>query len=423
MNAEEPKSTLESILERDNLVQAYRAVRRNRGAGGVDGKGIAETGRHLKTHWPVVEGKLRQGSYTPGAVRGVKIPKASGGERLLGIPTVQDRIIQQAMGQVMSERWDGSFSAHSYGYRPGRSAHDAVRAVQRYVEQGKSWVVDLDVSAFFDEVNHDILMHRVAQKEDDKRVLRLIGRYLRASLEVEGRRQTRTRGVVQGGPLSPLLANIYLDALDKELERRGLSFCRYADDLMIFVGSERSARRVHDSVSAWIGKHLKLRVNGAKSGTGRPWERQFLGFIVQRNGRIAPAPRSVERFKAQVRRLWDARQSLSTRDLVQQWQHYVRGWCGYFGLAQARRRVEQWEGWLCRHIRKCFWLRWHDRKGRWNALKRLGAPRPHWKVASSRRGAWRLARGPVLQTVLSREVLRRYGLWLPSDLWATPSGR
>lgn len=423
VNAEQSTQTLERILERGNLQRAYRAVRRNRGAAGVDGKDIATTGRHLKTHWPRIAGKLREGSYTPSPVRGVRIPKAGGGERVLGIPTVQDRLIQQALAQVLSASWEGSFSGHSYGYRPGRSAHDAVRAAQGYVREGKDWVVDLDISAFFDHVNHDILMQRVSEKEGDKRVLRLIGRYLRAGIEMNGRRERRTRGVPQGGPLSPLLANIYLDPLDKELERRGLSFCRYADDVAIYVASERSAQRVLASVSTWVERHLKLQVNRAKSGTGRPWERKYLGFTLGRDGQIRIAPSSAEHFKAQVRTLWDARQSRTSRELARQWQAYLRGWCGYFGLAEGRWAVGRWEGWVRRHIRKCFWLRWHDRKGRLNALKRLGARPYHWGVASSRRGAWRIARSPALQTVLSRQVLQRHGLWVPSDLWAAAEGR
>ena len=414
--------TLEEILDRGNLIGAYRVVRRNRGAGGIDRKSIAQTAQHLKSHWPDIDGKLRQGRYIPSPVRGVKIPKPGGGERLLGIPTVQDRVIQQAIAQVLGERWEERFSAHSYGYRPGRSAHEAVRAAQAYVQEGKDWVVDLDISAFFDNVSHDILMHRVARQEGDKRVLRLIGRYLRADIVVDGQRERRTRGVPQGGPLSPLLANIYLDALDKELERRGLSFCRYADDLAIYVRSERSAQRVLDSISAWIERHLKLQVNRAKSGTGRPWQRTFLGFSVVSDGRIGIAPGSVARFKERVRSLWDARQSRTSAELVQQWQVYLRGWCGYFGLSEARRAIRKCEGWVRRHIRKCFWLRWHNRKGRLNALKRLGAKPYHWDVASSRLGAWRIARSPALQTVLNGTTLQRYGLLVPSQFWAAREG-
>ena len=412
------ESTMALVLDRANLEEAYRAVRRNGGAAGVDGLSIAQTEAHLRCHWPVIAAKLAEGSYRPGAVRGVWIPKAGGGERLLGIPTVQDRIIQQAVAQALSRKFDAGFSEHSYGFRPGRSAHDAVKAAREYLRAGKSWVVDLDISAFFDHVNHDILMHRIGRVERDPQILRLIGRYLRAPLEVDGRREKRTVGTPQGGPLSPLLANIYLDALDKELERRGLSFCRYADDVMIYVGSERSAQRVLESVSRWIEKHLRLKVNASKSGTGRPWDRPYLGFLLLSDGCITLAKHSVERFKAEVRRKWDARQGLTSRELVKRWQDYLRGWCQYFALAEARRCIMRLEGWIRRHMRKCFWLRWHNRKGRRNALRRLGAKWYHLKVASSRRGAWRIARSPALQTVLSGAVLGRYGLWMPSQLWA-----
>jgi len=409
---------MEAVLDRDNLRKAYRAVRRNKGGAGVDGKSISETSRHLRQHWPGIAAKLNAGDYVPSAVRGIRIPKPTGGERLLGIPTVQDRIIQQAVGQQLSVRFEQTFSAHSYGFRPGRSAHDAVRAVQGYLRAGKTWVVDMDISAFFDHVNHDILMHRVGQQERDPRVLRLIGRYLRAGMELDGTREARSKGTPQGGPLSPLLANIYLDPLDKELERRGLSFCRYADDINIYVGSERSALRVLASISDWIEKHLRLTVNRDKSGTGRPWERQFLGFTLQRDGQIALAPRSIKRFQEAVRRHWDARQSLTSQQLVRQWQRYLRGWSQYFRLATARQGITHLEGWVRRHMRKCFWLRWHNRKGRINALKRLGAKSHHWRVASSRRGAWRIAASPVMHMVLKNRVLAQYGLWVPSNLWA-----
>lgn len=409
---------MEVVLERENLRKAYRAVRRNRGAAGVDGRSIEATAAHLRAHWSGIEAKLSAGTYRPSPVRGVRIPKASGGERLLGIPTVQDRLIQQALSQVLSARLDAGFSEHSYGFRPGRSAHDAVRVGREYVRSGKSWVVDIDLSNFFDEVDHDLLMHRLGREVRDKRLLRLIGRYLRAPMELDGRGERRRRGTPQGGPLSPLLANLYLDPLDRELERRGVSFCRYADDVVIYAGSHRSAERILAGITAWIERHLKLTVNRDKSGTGRPWERAYLGFNILEDGRIAPAAGSIERFKQAVREHWDARRSLTSVELVRRWRRYLRGWCNYFALAEARWAVHALEGWIRRHMRKCFWLRWHNRVGRLRALKRLGAKPYHWGVASSRRGAWRIARGPALQTVLSRRMLERYGLWVPSSLWA-----
>jgi RNA-directed DNA polymerase len=411
--------TMEAVVDRNNLIKAYKAIRRNQGGAGLDGRTIKQTVEHLRRHWAQIEQKLLTGRYVPSPLRGVQIPKANGGQRRLGIPTVQDRIIQQAVVQVMSAQVDESFSEHSYGYRPGRSAHDAIKAAQSYLQSGKSWTVDLDISAFFDQVNHDILMHRVGQVVRDKRLLRVIGRYLRAGIVMGEHQERRTRGTPQGGPLSPLLANLYLDPLDKELERRGLSFCRYADDINIYVSSQRSAERVLGSISRWIEKHLKLQVNRDKSGTGRPWESQFLGFTLLEDGRISMAQRSIERLKGRVRELWDARQSLSSEELVEQWRSYLRGWCQYFRLAEARWKVKELESWMRRHMRKCFWLRWHNREGRWNALKRLGAKGRRLKLASSRRGAWRIASSPTLHLCLDNKTLYRYGLWIPSDFWAT----
>ena len=409
---------MEAILYRENLMKAYKAVKRNKGAPGLDGRSIKQTVEHLKQHWREIEDKLLAGNYVPSPILGVDIPKAGGGKRRLGIPTVQDRLIQQAIVQLLSAEVDANFSEHSYGYRPGRSAQDAVKAAQSYLQSGKSWVVDLDISAFFDHVTHDILMHRVSQTVRDKRVLALIGRYLRAGMIMAGRQEKRLQGTPQGGPLSPLLANIYLDPLDKELERRGLSFCRYADDIVIYVSSQRSAQRVLENISRWIEKHLKLQVNKDKSGTGRPWDRSYLGFILLEDTRIAPARSSIDQLKEKVRHLWDAQQNLSSSGLVAQWKVFLRGWCNYFGLAQARWRIREVEGWIRRHIRKCFWIRWHNRKGRINALKRLGAKPRQLELASSRRGAWRIAASPTMHCCLNNKTLRYYGLWVPSDLWA-----
>jgi group II intron reverse transcriptase/maturase len=320
--------------------------------------------------------------------------------------------------QGLGPRFEAEFSPHSYGYRPARSAHDAVKAAQAYVEEGKTWVVDLDISAFFDEVDHDILMARVSRTIRDKCVLRLLGAYLRAPLRQEGGNEKRTKGTPQGGPVSPLLANIYLDALDHERERRGLSFCRYADDVAIFVASERSGERVLESLTGWIAKHLKLRVNAAKSGIGRPWNGKFLGFRITQDGRIAPAQSSLERLKDKVREVWDARWSVPLAERIRHWQDYIRGWSNYFRLSEARGEIQRLEGWMRRHMRKYFWQRWHNRQGRLNALRRLKAKPYHLKQASGSVGAWRKARSPMLQTVLDKARLRRWGLYVPSDLVA-----
>lgn len=406
---------MEEVLNRANLIEAYKRVKANGGAPGVDGMSVDAFAAHARQHWPGIAGKLQTGDYQPGAIRGVSIPKAQGGERLLGIPNVQDRVIQQAISQVLSPMFEAQFSDHSYGYRPGRSAHDAVRAASRYVLEGKTWVVDLDISAFFDEVNHDILMAKISRNIRDKRVLRAIGNYLRAPMQRDGKREKRSRGTPQGGPLSPLLANIYLDELDKELEQRGLSFCRYADDVVLFVGSERSGERILESLTTWIAKHLKLRVNVNKSGVGRPWDGKFLGFRITSDGRIGPAQASLDRLKAHVRRHWDAQTSVKLEERVRNWQRYIRGWWNYFSICQLWRSVKVLESWMRRHMRKYFWQRWHNRRGRMNALRRLNAKLYHQKQASGSVGAWRNARSPMLQTVLNNARLRRWGLWVPSD--------
>lgn len=325
---------------------------------------------------------------------------------------------QQAIKQVLSPIFEAEFSEHSYGYRPGRSAHDAIHAASRYVLEGKTWVVDLDISAFFDEVNHDILMAKIGRKIRDKRVLRVIGNYLRAPMQRDGAKEKRSRGTPQGGPLSPLLANIYLDELDKELERRGLSFCRYADDVVVFVASERSGERILESLTAWIAKHLKLRVNANKSGVGRPWDGKFLGFRITSDGRIGPAQASLDKLKAQVRRHWDAQTSVKLEERVLNWQRYIRGWWNYFSICQLWRTVKGLESWMRRHMRKYFWQRWHNRRGRLNALRRLKARPYHLKQASGSVGAWRNAYSPMLQTVLNNARLRRWGVWVPSDFAA-----
>ena len=410
---------MEIIVESDNCRQAYRQVKANAGAAGVDGMTVETFADHARVHWPVIKAKLEDGSYQPGAVRGVRLPKPNGGERRLGIPTVQDRLIQQAVLQVLTPEFDPAFSTHSYGYRPGRSAHDAVRAAQEYIQAGHSWTVDVDISAFFDEIDHDILMRQVSARVGDKRVLRLIGDYLRAPVHLDGQVEERTRGTPQGGPLSPLLANIYLDALDKELEQRGLHFCRYADDVVIFVNSERSGQRVLASLTGWLEKHLKLRVNATKSGVNRPGNGKFLGFHLDAEGHTKPAATSLERFKAKVRDFWNARRSQPLPERIAAWQRYVRGWWNYFRISDDDSDIRRKEGWIRRHMRKFFWQRWHNRRGRANALRRLGAKGRQQKLASSAVGAWRLARSPTLHTVLNNARLRRWGLYVPSDLAAT----
>lgn len=407
---------METVVSPENATRAWKAVKRNQGAPGIDGMTTEQLRDHIRRHWEAIRAKLLEGTYVPSPVRRKEIAKPDGGVRLLGIPTVLDRWIQQMLLQGLQPIFDPTFSDHSYGFRPGRSAHDAVKAAQTYAQAGKNWVVDMDITKFFDRVNHDLLMNRIGQTIRDKRVLRLIGRYLRAGVMIEGVVQESEEGTPQGGPLSPLLANIYLDALDQELERRGLTFSRYADDCNVYAGSRRAAERVLASLTAWIGKHLRLEINASKSGVGRSWERKFLGFQINPQGKIVVAPKSVARLRNKVRELWRSCQSGSSAELRNTWRAYVRGWWAYYGLAEDRRSVFGLEGWIRRHIRKCFWLRWHDWRGRKRALRRLGLRGRLVQVAHSSRGAWRIARSPSLQTGLSNAVLRRYGFVMPSDL-------
>lgn len=409
---------MERVVAPENMSRAYEQVKRNGGAAGVDGMSVEAYAAHAARHWPGIEAKLREGQYQPGAVRAVKIPKAQGGERQLGIPNVQDRVIQHALLQVLGPLLDADFSPHSYGYRPGRSAQDAIHAARAYVAAGKTWVIDVDISAFFDEVNHDRLMAQLGHKVRDWRVLRLIGAYLRAPVRSAGRDEKRRQGTPQGSPLSPLLANLYLDALDQDLTQRGVSFCRYADDVAIFVGSQRSGERILKSLTAWIATHLHLRVNAQKSGVDRPWHGQFLGLRITEDRQIVPAPRSIERLKEQVRRLWNARWSIALAERIHSWQRYIRGWWNYFRVCDQRRDIDRWEGWMRRHMRKYFWQRWHNRKGRLNALRRLKAKPYHLHQASGSVGTWRKARSPMLQTILNNARLKRWGLYVPSDLAA-----
>lgn len=408
--------TLDAVLSRDNLTAAWQAVKTNGGAAGVDGMGIEKTRDHLKAHWQAVAAKLRQGTYRPAAVRAVAIPKPNGGTRTLGIPNVQDRLIQQAIHQHLAPLWEPEFSDHSYGFRPGRSAHDAVRSAQRHIDAGKTWVVDIDLKSFFDEVNHDILMRRIGEKVRDKVLLRLIGDYLRAPLQMpDGRKAKRTKGTPQGGPLSPLLANIYLDPLDKELETRGLSFVRYADDIAIFVASERAAARILESVVNWIEKTLKVPVNRDKSGSGPTDKSALLGFRLYADGQVGIAPKAIARLKARVRELWNAQQSRTSAQLRDQWKQYITGWWNYFGIATRRWEVDDLSGWIRRHIRKCFWLRWKTARGRIQALRRLGVKGRSLGAGYTGRGAWAMAKQWAMHQALKTATLNRYGFIVPWD--------
>jgi group II intron reverse transcriptase/maturase len=409
---------MEEALSPENWHAAWKAVVANDGAPGIDGMKCEELVGHLQRHGAAIAAKLLAGTYAPSPVKRVIIPKPGGGERLLGIPTVLDRFVQQLLLQVLARIYEPRFSAKSFGFRPGRSAQDAVREAQRYVQEGKRYVVDLDIEKFFDRVNHDVLMEQIRRVVDDKRVRTLVGRYLKAGVMLEGVVQESEEGTPQGGPLSPLLANIYLDPLDKELESRGLSHVRYADDCNIYVGSETSAQRVFASIVEWIEKKLRLRINRAKSGTGPVGGRKFLGFSLSVKGVIEVAKKSLERFKEKVRELWEARQSKTNQQMRDQWNRYVRGWTGYFRLAEDVRALKRLEGWIRRHIRKFYWQRWHCAKGRLRAFRRLGLKERLWTSARSGRGAWRMAATPAMQQAISNARLNHYGYLMPIKLMA-----
>ena len=413
--------TMDAALAVENLRAAYLAVKTNRGAPGVDGVTVEGLKTQIEREWEIIAAKLRDGKYRPAAVRATEIPKPNGGKRQLGIPTVMDRMIQQALMQAMGPTFEEGFSERSYGFRPGRSAHDAVRTAQSYVAAGKKWVVDIDLKSFFDQVDHDRLMAMVAQKVRDKRVLRLIGDYLRAPMQrADGSREARKAGTPQGGPLSPLLANIYLDPLDKELEKRGVAFVRYADDIAIFASSERAAERILQSVIEWLRKELGLEVNREKSGTGPSGCSSLLGFRLYEDGRVGVSPKAITKLKEQVRKHWDGQQNKTSEQLRDQWQEYSRGWWNYFQLADWRREVTDLSGWIRRHIRKCFWQRWHSASGRLNALKRLGVRGRALGLAHTGLGAWAMAAHVTMRQALPNRILNRYGFTMPWDFVAAP---
>jgi group II intron reverse transcriptase/maturase len=411
---------MERVLAPENLQAAYLAVKANKGAAGIDGIGTGELGDHLRKHWPGIRAKLEEGKYKPAPVRAAEIPKSGGGRRRLGIPTTLDRLIQQALHQVLDGIFDPDFSEHSYGFRRGRGARDAVKAARRLVvEEGRRWVVDIDIKAFFDHIDHDILMRMVALKAKDKRVLKLIGKYLRCGVLENGKVKRAAKGTPQGGPLSPLLGNIYLDALDRELESRGVAFCRYADDVTIYAKSPRSAQRILESIVEWIAKNLKLEVNRTKSGIRPPDQGSFLGFRIEEGGRIAMSRKSIEAFKAKVREHWGNPRSRPGKEVRDDWGEYVRGWMGYYRLSERSWDWEDLEGWLRRHMRKWFWLRWHNWKGRRKAFERLGVRACHLRMAHSGRGAWRMAK--MLGVILTNRWLRENGFKMPSE-FVKPEG-
>ena len=394
---------MEEVCERENCKQALARVKANKGSPGVDGMTVHTLAGHLKQHWPAIREQLRNGTYEPQPVKRMEIPKPDGGVRKLGIPTVLDRFIQQAVMQVLQRRWDRTFSKHSFGFRPKRSAHQAVRAAQQYIAEGYRWVVDLDLEKFFDRVNHDKLMAKIAERVSDKRMLRLIRAFLRAGVMEDGLVSTTDEGTPQGGPLSPLLSNIVLDELDQELERRGLRYARYADDSNIYVRSRRAGERVMASITRFITTQLKLRVNQQKSAVARPWERKFLGFSVTRHRepqrRIAP--KAILRFKERVRELTRRTRGVSVEKMAEELSLYLRGWQGYFGFCQTPYVLRDLEYWLRRRLRAFLWKQWKRGTVRFAELTQRGVSRDLAAcTAGSAHGPWRLAESPALHFAL-----------------------
>src|ERR1700730_7209426 len=412
---ESPASTehlMEAICDPDNIEAALRAVVGNKGAPGIDGITVKQLPGILKARWSEIEDQLLQGRYQPQPVRRVRIPKPAGGTRNLGIPTVIDRVIQQAVLQRLQPQWDPTFSEHSFGFRPGRSAHHAVAQAQRYVADGYNVVVDLDLERFFDRVNHDILMSRVASRIPDKRVLKLIRAFLNAGVLEDGLVRPVDEGTPQGGPLSPFLSNIVLDDLDKELARRGHRFCRYADDCNIYVRSHRAGERVMASICRFLTNKLRLKVNEAKSAVARPEERKFLGFSIANDGserRIAP--KALDKFKDRIREITCRTRGISLQQMIADLTPYLIGWRGYFGFCQTPRVLTNLEAWIRRRMRLYLWRQWRNGHNRFTELRRLGIAKFAASVAAgSPTGLWRMSGHPAVQHALRNQVFDSLGL-------------
>lgn len=383
---------MEAVVERGNMLRALHQVKSNRGSAGVDNMTVDDLVPFLKEHWPRIREELLSGQYTPQPVRKVEIPKPGGkGMRMLGIPTVVDRLIQQALNQVMQPIFDKGFSESSYGFRPGRSAHMAIRQTRAHVASGRRWVVDMDLEKFFDRVNHDVLMSRIARKVRDRQVLGLIRRYLEAGMMEGGVVSQRTQGTPQGGPLSPLLSNILLDDLDKELERRGHLFCRYADDCNVYVQSRQAGERVLKSLTEYLAEVLKLKVNQEKSAVDRPWKRKFLGYSMtfHKQPRLKVAASSVDRLKGKIREQVRKGRGRNLGKFIRELTPILRGWANYFRLAETKGIFEELDGWLRRKLRCILWRQWKRPFTRAKNLMKRGLKEARaWQSATNGRGPW-----------------------------------
>jgi group II intron reverse transcriptase/maturase len=392
---------------------AYQRVVKNKGAAGVDGIGIAEFKGHLQRHWPTIKVSLLAGKYIPQPVRRVDISKPQGGVRTLGIPTLMDRLIQQALHQVMSPIFEADFSASSYGFRPGRNAHQAVKAAKQYVAEGRRVVVDVDVEKFFDRVNHDLLMEKLSKKIEDGRALQLIRRYLEAGMMADGISRPRTQGTPQGGPLSPLLSNILLTGLDRELERRGHAFCRYADDCNIYVRSRAAGDRVMASLTRFLAVRLKLTVNAAKSAVAHPWERKFLGYSMtwHQAPRLRIAPASYHRLETRIREVLQGARGRSLTHTIQELNPVLRGWAAYFKLTETKTALEALDGWIRRKLRCIMWRQWKRTHTRATHLMKAGLTEERaWRSACNQRGPWWNAGASHMNAAFPKSFFDRLGL-------------
>jgi RNA-directed DNA polymerase len=405
---------MEAVVERENMFRALRQVEANKGSAGVDGVSVHALKASLREHWPRIREELLEGRYQPQPVRKVEIPKPGGkGMRQLGIPTVMDRLIQQALNQVLQPIFDPDFSEWSYGFRPGRSAHQAVLKAREHAAAGRRWVVDMDLEKFFDRVNHDMLMARLARRIEDRRILGLIRRYLQAGLMVGGIVSPRSEGTPQGGPLSPLLSNILLDDLDKELERRGHAFCRYADDCNIYVKSARSGQRVLESISRYLAGKLKLTVNPEKSAVARPWVRKFLGYSMtfHKQPRLKVATASVDRMIGKLKELFRTGRGRNIRTQINELTPVLRGWANYFRLSEVRGIFEELDGWIRRKLRCIIWRQWKRPYTRAKNLMKLGLTEDRaWRSATNGRGPWWNSGASHMNQCFPKRFFDRHGL-------------
>jgi RNA-directed DNA polymerase len=405
---------MEEIIGKDNLEEALKQVMQNKGAAGIDGMTVEQLPAYLKENWKRIRKELMEGKYAPLAVKRVEIPKATGGVRQLGIPCAVDRFIQKAMQQVFQKHWDGTFSQHSYGFRPGKSQHQAIKQAQEYVSSGLRYVVDLDLEKFFDRVNQDVMMSRIARRVKDKRVLKLIRAFLNAGMMEDGLVKPTEEGVPQGSPISPILSNLLLDELDQELEKRGLRFVRWADDCNIYVASHRAGERVMASITKFLSKRLRLKVNEEKSAVGRPWERKFLGFTFTREKetRRRIAPETLKRVKERIRKLTSRKRGNNLKQIIKEIGSYLRGWINYFGYCETPTVLRDLNSWLRRKLRCLVWKRWKRSSTRYKRLRQMGLNELQARegAGNGSRGPWRMSHTPSIHNALSIAYFQSLGL-------------